>query len=217
MTFHLCRLNLNSSVNNDLKIKMDVRNQWANYPIVRSEIRTFSFNGRTTTWMEDNVFLSRVRGRLVVGLLDIKAFNGDLEYYLYLFQDFGVKSIRQIIGGEEYPYPTLELNGTDTWKDLLGYHRLLETSGSLMHHHPYMVQPEDWGFGRNCTLFSFNNVPNGDADSRFHRNPKQKGKVHLEIKFNAGPYKNITLLVWGELEDTFQVDGNGAILYKKYE
>ena len=155
--------------------------------------------------------------RLGVGLLDSKAFNGDLEYYPYAFQDFGVTSIRQIIGGEEYPYWTLELNGTDIRKDLLGYNRLLETSGSLIHHRPHMVQAEEWGYGRNCTLFAFNNVPNGDADSPFHRNPKQKGKVRLEIKCNAAPSKNITVLVWGKFEDTFQVDGNGAILYKKYE
>ena len=61
VTFDLCRLNLNSSVYNDLKLKIDVRSKWASYPIVRSEIRTFSFDGRTTLWM--------------VGLLDNKAFK----------------------------------------------------------------------------------------------------------------------------------------------
>ena len=217
VTFRLCRLNLNSSVYNDLKIKMDVRNQWSNYPVVRSEIRTFSFDGRTTTWMEDNVFLNRVPDRLVVGLLDSKAFNGNLEYYPYAFKDFGVTSILQILGGEEYPYSTLELNETDTQKDLLGYHYPLEASGLLMHHRPHMVQSEEWGYGRNCTLFVLNNVPSGDADSPFHGNPKQKGKVRLEIKFNAAPNKNITVLVWGQFADTFQVVGNSAILYKKYE
>ena len=107
------------------------------------------------------------------------------------------------------------MNGTNTRKDFLGYHRLLETSGSVLHHRPHMIHPEDWGFGRLCTLFTFNNVPNGDADSPNHRNPKQRGKVRLEIKFHAAPDKNITVLVWGEFEDTFQVGANSAILYKK--
>ena len=155
VTFHLRHLNLHSSVYNDLKLKIDVRSKWATYPIVRGEIR-------------DNVFLYCVPDRLVVGLLDSKAFNGDLEYYPYAFQDFGVTSIHQIISGEEYPYSTLELNGTDTRKDFLEYHRLLEASGLVLHHRPHMIHPEDWGFGSHCTLFTFNNVPNGDASSPNH-------------------------------------------------
>lgn len=217
VTFHLCRVNLNVSVGNALMTKIDVKGQMANYPMVKSQIRTFSFDGKTTLWTEDQLFTGRLPDRLVVGLLDSKAFNGDLEYYPYAFQDFGVKSIRQLVGGEEYPYPTLELNGTDTRKDWLGYQRLLETSGSMVHHRPHMIQPGDWGYGKNCTLFTFNNVPNGDADSPYHRNPKQKGKLRLEIRFNAAPNKNITILVFGEFEDSFQAGANGAIVYQKYE
>ena len=139
VTFYVCRVDLNVSVYNDVLIKIDVRRQWANYPIVRSEIRTFSFDGKTTLWMEDNVFLGRLPDRVVVGLLDSKAFNGDLEYYPYAFQDFGATSVRQVVSGEEYPYPRLELNGTDTRKDFVGYHGLLETSGSVLHHRPHMI------------------------------------------------------------------------------
>ncbi|XP_068674331.1 uncharacterized protein F54H12.2-like [Montipora foliosa] len=170
-----------------------------------------------TLWMKDNVFLGRLPDRVVVGLLDSKVFNGDLEYYPYAFQDFGATCVHQVVSGEEYPYPTLELNGTDTRKDLVGYHRLLETSGSVLHHRPHMIQLGNWGYGKNCTLFTFNNVPNGDADSPHHRNPKQKGQCRLEIQYNASPNKNITVLVWGEFEDTFQVGTSGTISYKKYQ
>ena len=207
VTFHLCRVNLNVTVGNELMTKIDVRNQMANYPMVRSQIRTFSFDGKTTLWTEDQLFTGRFPDRLVVGMLDSKAFNGDLEYYPYAFQDFGAISIRQLVNGEEYPYPTLEVNGTNTRKDWLGYQRLLETGGSMIHHRPH----------KNCTLFTFNNVPNGDADSPYHRNPKQKGKLRLEIRFNAAPNKNITILVFGEFEDNFQAGANGAISYQKYE
>ena len=49
------------------------------YPVVRSEIRTFSFDGRTTQWEQDNVFVGRFPDRAIVGLLHSNAFNGDLE------------------------------------------------------------------------------------------------------------------------------------------
>ena len=215
--FHVCRLNLNASVYNDLKLKLSVKNKWAIYPMVRSEIRTFSFDGASTKWEEDNVFLNRIPLRVIVSLLDSRPFNGNWNYYPYAFQKWGVTSIPQIVFGEEYLYWTLELNGDNIRKDYLGYHRLLETSGSLLHHRPHIVKPTDWGHDRHRTLFAFNNVSNGDVDPPHHLNPKQKEKLRLEIKFNAIPGTNLIVMVWGEFEDVFQVDGNGAIFYKKCE
>ena len=181
VTLHLCRLLLNPSVYNALQAKRKVKEQWANYPVVRSEIRTFSFDGRTTKFTEDNVFVGQVPDQLIVGLLDCWGFNGDLEYYPFAFQKDGVIRIHQVIGSEEYPYPTLELNGANGRKDLLGYHRFLEVSGSLLNHGPSMIQPSEWGQGKNCTLFAFNNIPNGDADAPGHRNPREDDNVRLDV------------------------------------
>ena len=36
-----------------------------------------------------------------------------------------------------------------------------------------MLLPGDWGQGKNCTLFMFNNAP-GDADDPTNRNPKER-------------------------------------------
>ena len=205
-------LSLNPSVYSALQAKRKVKEQWANYPVVRSEIRKFSFDGRTIKFMEDNVFVGRVPDWMIVGLLDSRGFNGDLEYYPFAFQKFGVIQIRQVIDSEEYPYPTLELNGANGRKDLLGYHRFLEVSGSLLNHRPSMIQPSEWGQDKNCMLFAFNNVPNGDVDAPGHQNPRQAGNVRLEIGFRANPNKNLTV-VWGEFENVFQIDVKGGILY----
>ena len=164
VTLHLCRFSLNPSFYNALQAKRKVKERWANYPVVRSEIRTFSFDGQTTKFTEDNVFA----GQVIVGLLDSRGFNGDLEYYPFAFQKFGVIRLHQVIDGEEYQYTTLELNGlngANGRKDLLGYHRFLEVSGWLLNHCPSLIQPSGWGQGKNCTLFAFNNVSNGDADA----------------------------------------------------
>ena len=48
ITFHLCRLSFNSDVYASLESERKLQEQWAKYPVVRSQIRTFSFNGTTT-------------------------------------------------------------------------------------------------------------------------------------------------------------------------
>ena len=53
--------------------------------------------------MEDNLFLGKVPQRMIVGILDSTAFNGDKEKYPFAFQKKAVTAVRQFIEGKEYP------------------------------------------------------------------------------------------------------------------
>ena len=151
ITLHLCRLSLNPDVYSTLEGERKLRKQVVKYPVVNDQIRTFSFNGATTVWMEDNLFLGRVPQRMIVGILDSTAFNGAKEKYPFAFQSKGVTSIRQFIEGEEYPYVTLELTGNTALKDRLGYYRFLEAAEAVPKHREFMVKPDKWGHNKNCT------------------------------------------------------------------
>ena len=215
-SFHICPLTLNPNVYAELALRRSKHERVAAYPTVRSELRSLSFEGNSTKFIEDNVFLGRVPDRLIVGLLDTKAFNGTLNYYPFAFQKFGVTSIKQIVRGEEYPYETLELNQNDQLKDWHGYFRFLQATGPMVNSGDCMVKPDKWGHAANCTLFAWNNVPSGNADSK-NMNPKQAGNVKLEIKFGANPGKHLTVLVWAELENIITIDPNGAVQYNIHD
>ena len=111
VTLLMRKVTLNASVYVRLQKERQMLKKIVRYPVVRSEIRTFSFDGRATQWEKDNVFVGRFSDRVMVGLLHSNAFNGDLGRYPYAFQTFGVTQVRQSLNGEEYPYRTLELTG----------------------------------------------------------------------------------------------------------
>lgn len=117
---------------------------------------------------------------------------------------------QQIIKGEQYPYETLELDGTTSEKDNARYFRFLQASGALLNREAGKVTKNDWGQGKSCTLFIFNNVPNGNANS-YMMNPKQAGTVQLKIWFDSAP-GNITVI-----ENVLNIDPNGSILYNIYD
>ena len=48
--------------------------------------------------------LGKVPQRMIVGILDSTAFNGDKETYPFAFQKKRVSAVRQFIEREEYPY-----------------------------------------------------------------------------------------------------------------
>ena len=112
----------------------------------------------------------------------------------YAFQTFGVTQVRQSLNGEEYRYRTLELIGDQAYEDLLGYGRFLQAMGAYNGNKIPMLLPSDWGQGKNCTLFMFNNVPSGNADDPQYRNPRQSGNVRLVFDFAAAVNHNITVV-----------------------
>ena len=167
------KVTLNASVYVRLQKEKQLSKRIVRYPLVRSEICTFSFDGRTTKWEQDKVFVGRFPDRVIVGLLHSNAFNGDLQRYPYAFQKFGVTQVRQSLNGEEYPYRTLELTGDQAYEDLLGYDWFLQAMGAYNEHKTPMLLPSDWGQGNNCTLCTFNNVPSGKADDPSIATPGQ--------------------------------------------
>ena len=159
------------------------------------------------------MFVGRFPDRVIVGLLHSNTFNGNLQIYPFAFEKFGVAQIRQTLNGEEYPYRTLQLTGGEAYEDLLGYDRFLQAMGTYDEHKIPMLLPGDWGQGKNCTLFMFNNVPSGKADDPQYRNPCQSGNVRLIIDFAAAVGHNITVLVCSEYENMYEINHLGGIKY----
>ena len=69
--------------------------------------------GTLTRFDIPNLFPNRITDRMIVGLLDSRAFNGDVTRDPFCFQKFGLRTIRQMVRGEEYPFESLELNHGD--------------------------------------------------------------------------------------------------------
>ena len=130
LRFHLCQLRLNEAVYSSLSAKRHNEGQIATYPTVRSEIRTFSMQGNLVRFDIPNLFQNRIPDRLIVGLVDSRAFNGDVTRDPFGFQKFGLTSIKQIVKGEEYPYETLHLVRNNGTRENLGYFRFLQASGA---------------------------------------------------------------------------------------
>ena len=131
VTLLMRNVTLNASVYVRLQKERQMLKKIVLYPVVPSEIRTFSFDGRTTQWKQDNVFVDRFPDRVMVGLLHSDAINGDMGRNPYAFQTFGVTQIRQSLNGEECPYRTLQLTGDQAYEDLLRYDRFLMAMGAM--------------------------------------------------------------------------------------
>ena len=210
------KLTLNSSIYVKLAKERQLSKQAVPYPVVRSELRTLSIPSGSTFWEQDNIFLNRLPDRNIVALVHTDGFNGKINRSCFAYEKFKLAEIIQTVEGEEYPYKTLKLsnvNDQESGTDLLGYDRFLTASEGYYKDGSPMVQPGDWGHGKNCTLFMFNNVPSGKADNAEYRNPRQSGNVRLQLLFSAATTNNITVMVWSEYENVFEINNLGGVKY----
>ena len=216
LSFHLCQLSLSAPLYKTLDIARHTKHEVAMYPTVRSEIRVFSHPANMTEFNLGNLFQGRIPHQLIVGLLHANSYNANIAYNPFSFQKFGLISIKQLVGGEEYPYETLELNQADTQKDLEGYFRFLQASETWRKAQPSMVTPEVWG-GTSCrTLFMFNNVANGAADGAL-LNPRQNGDLRVVFRLGAPIGHVINVVLYAEFENVLEVDGNNAVMHNVYQ
>ena len=183
------------------------------YPTVRSEIRNYTLQNRYSIFEATDVFNGRVPDRVVVGLVLQRCFSGDYGYNPFNFTKHKISSIKQIVEGEEYLCQALELNPANGTLDMAGYHRLA-MANYCKYKGKCMIKPEHWGHNKHTTLFMWDNVASGCADS-VQLNPKQEGRVNISIR-KTSVDELVTVIIYGEFENMLQIKPTGSTQYDIY-
>ena len=213
MKFYACMVKVRSDIYNEIAVARLKNNKDVFYPAVRSEIRTYTLQNNHTNFEATDVFNGRVPDRVVVGLVYQDAFSGNYAYNPFNFPKFQVTSIKQMVEGEEYPYQALELNEDNGQLDMAGYHKLLSANCSAFRGR-CMIKPEHWGHDHHTTLYMWDNVASGCADS-VQLNPKQEGHVKISL-IKEAVNSLVTVIIYGEFENMMQIKPTGSTQYDIY-
>ena len=77
VTLWMKKITLNASVYSKLQKERSLSKvKKVRYPVVRSEIQTYSFDGNSTRWSQDSVFLNKVPNKVIIGLMNSLNYNG---------------------------------------------------------------------------------------------------------------------------------------------
>ena len=213
---YLCQVRVTTSIYLELMGGLESGKQLATYPTVRSEVRTYNIQRNTLNVEINNPFQNRLPNMVLIGLVDSRAFNGNVAHYPFTFKTYNLKSISQMVRGEIYPFVMLELTHDNDSKDMRGYRQFLQATGSLCKSRGNMVRAQDWGHGQHCTLFVYENAANGCLNSPI-LNPQLSGEIRLNLQFGADQGANLTALVYAEFENKLEIDSNKSVLYDVYK
>ena len=172
------------------------------FPLRRTVTKVFTESANALQTSKENLYLGQLPNRIVVGLLDHKAYYGHPHYNPFNFQHFYTKYIALQVNGKSVPGKPYTPN-FDNGAYIRSYIGMKEALGLNDSIHSNNINYED--FGKGSTLWVFDLTPDGDPDGS-HLNPIKHGNIRLELHFARPLAKAITVLVQGEFQNVLEID-----------
>ena len=170
-------------------------------------LRTPSINYYTieqgaSQFMRDDLFMGRIPYKVVIAMVETDAYHGKRDKNPFNFQDFGLSEICLYKDGIPFPRPMLRIDFSEN-KSAEAYHNfMLSLGGAYSDRVPTVTKNE---FMNGFTLFSFDMSP--DQMGSIHPGSllNMSSNIRLEMKFRRPLNKNITLLVYSEMEHLMEI------------
>ncbi|XP_061190540.1 uncharacterized protein F54H12.2-like [Saccostrea echinata] len=178
------------------------------YTISRNELKMNTIPRGSTEFYWDNIFPQAVPDRIVVGLVDQKAVNGDYTTNRFNFEHFGVTDVGIYVNGESVQGRPLKTDFT-TGHYSSAYARLFEASGKWNQDAGLVITRDNFGSG--YSLFIFTIDPCGFGEE--YLNLIRRGNTRLELKFKQATTKAANVLVFATFSSLLEVDKSRDINY----
>ena len=180
----------------------------AKYPVCRVETKVFSIPKGNRMANQENLFLGQLPKRLVIGMVENKAFNGDKEMNPYSFQHFDADYLALHVDGKQVPSKPLTpdfANGLCT----RSYASLFTGTGYMGHDRGNQISCEECA--RGFTLFAFD--LSADLDDGEHFQLVKQGNLRLELHFKTALPETINVIVYAEFDNVIEVDKARYVLF----
>ena len=180
----------------------------AKYPLKRVVVKTFSVPTGNVGVVQDNLFLSQTPNRLVIGLVDSAAFNGQSASNPFNFKTQGLSFLSLYLDGKQVPSKPLQPN-YGAGQFVRSFFGLMVSSGLVNQDAGSNISRED--FHRGFSLYSVDLTPSLLDDNQLFELVKS-GALRLELKFEAALTQSVTVVVWAEMDSMIEYDRSRKIL-----
>ena len=180
----------------------------AKYPLKRVVVKTFSIPTGNVGAVQDNLFLSQTPNRLVIGLVDSAAFNGENARNPFNFQTLGLSFLSLYLDGKQVPSKPLQPNFAGG-QYVRSFFNLMVSSGLANQDSGSNINRQDFAGG--FALYSMDLTPSLIDDNQLFELVKS-GALRMELKFVAPLQRSATVVVWAEMDSVLEIDRSRQVL-----
>jgi hypothetical protein len=180
----------------------------AKYPIRRVICKSFTIPAGYLDVSHEKLFSGQLPVRLIVGLVDNRAYNGDRERNPFNFRHFSLTEIGIYLDGQLHGLKPLKLDFA-AGRFIAAYAGLFGGTNKINRDEGNDISRSDYANG--YALYAYDLTPDLAEDD--HVNLTRQGTVRLDLKFGTALAQTVTVIAYAEFENLIEIDRNRNIVF----
>ena len=186
-----------------------LENGTAKYPIRRVVCKSFAVPQNYRDVSHEKLFSGQLPTRVVVGLVNNRAFNGHLENNPFNFKHYHLSEISLYLDGQQQFALKPIQPDYENKLYIRAYDSLFAGTGKLYKDEGLFISREDYCDG--YALYAFDLTADLGEDDHF--NLLKQGNVRLAIKFAQPLEETISVVAYAEFENVIEVDRDRNVTF----
>ena len=175
----------------------------AKYPITRVECKVIHLPQGQKSFTHDNLFLGQLPKRIVLGLVDNRAFNGDISLNPYNFQHCNLNYLAVHLDGQQVPWAPLQPSFSGSsyirafYTQFTGGDGISSDTGNTIGREQFV---------NGHALYCFDLTPDLSSSCGHHFSVTKSGNLRLELAFEVALSITGNVLVYSEFDNVIEID-----------
>ncbi|XP_043271245.1 uncharacterized protein F54H12.2-like [Venturia canescens] len=182
----------------------------AKYPLTRVEVKAISLHGGVHGETIDNIVLGQLPKRIIIGFVDNRAYNGNVQMNPFNFQNYKINYLSLYVDGAQVPSRPLQPDFTQNNLYIGAYHTLFSGTGIHFLNEGNSINRENYPKG--YCLFAFDLTPDLSANTSSHWNLVKHGSVRIEVRFAEALASTVNCIVYAEYDNVLEIDASRQVI-----
>ena len=175
----------------------------AKYPITRVECKVIHLPQGQKSFTHDNLFLGQLPKRIVLGLVDNRAFNGDISLNPYNFQHCNLNYLAVHLDGQQVPWAPLQPSFSGS-SHIRAFYTQFTGGDGISSDTGNTIGREQFVNGH--ALYCFDLTPDLSSSCGHHFSVTKSGNLRLELAFEVVLSITGNVLVYSEFDNVIEID-----------
>jgi hypothetical protein len=180
----------------------------AKYPIQRTVCKVLTIPRGNLMFSQDNVYQGQMPKRIVIGMVNDAAFNGNVTKNPYNFHHYDLNFLGVYIEGKSVPHKPLTLD-FKKGRYIQAYNSIFQALGKTAVDEGNFIDRREYRNG--YTLIAFDLTPDSCDGGYFTQ--LKKGNLRLELHFAKALPETIAVVILAEFQNLIEIDKSRNVIY----
>ena len=193
-----------------MRLERVIATKGARYPLTHCATKNFTLPMGTSSIDVDSIFTGQRPNKIALGMVSNESFNGSYSKSPFNFKNYNLTSACLVVDGQQLPTKGMHFDFEEKFY-IDGYLALLQCTDTFLSNFDNGISAER--FANGSTLLCFDLTPDHDGGAGDHVTPRRNGVVKASLRFKKPLPETVTLLVFGQFDNTLLIDKNRSVLF----